>query len=230
VELFSGFLDEVRVFSFAPGAFSTNDLLLNPGRVRTTADFGATSLRQAITKLNATGTPGAINFAVTGTITLASDLPAISNSVTITGPGANLLSMSGGNSFSLFQLAAKTANDISGLTLANGSATNDSGAALYNPGYMTLENCLLVSNTVVGGFVAVVANFGTGTLLVTNCSFFANTIYGGKTIPSPIIQGALAAAAPAWAGRFTRKAQLSLYRVAPFRTTLPQGAMVVMKH
>jgi hypothetical protein len=46
-------------------------------------DSGAGSLRAAITAANGSGTPATINFAVIGTITLASGLPAISNTVTI---------------------------------------------------------------------------------------------------------------------------------------------------
>jgi hypothetical protein len=46
-------------------------------------DSGAGSLRAAITAANAAGTPSTINFTVNGAITLASDLPTITGSVTI---------------------------------------------------------------------------------------------------------------------------------------------------
>lgn len=48
-------------------------------------DSGLGSLRAAITAANAdrSGTPATINFNVSGTITLASDLPIISNDVRI---------------------------------------------------------------------------------------------------------------------------------------------------
>lgn len=52
-------------------------------------DSGAGSLRAAIEAANAlSGTPVTINFAVSGTITLASDLPDVTNSVTIDGTSA----------------------------------------------------------------------------------------------------------------------------------------------
>ena len=66
--------------------------------VSTTADSGAGSLRQAMQDANAAA-GGSITFsAVTGTITLASELPAVSGDITITGPGAKLLKLSGNNS------------------------------------------------------------------------------------------------------------------------------------
>ena len=180
-EFFAGALDEVRVFGFTPGAFSTNYLLLNRGLVTTTADSGPGSLRQAIADLNAGGLPGRITFNVTGTITLASDLPACTVPVNVIGPGTNLLTISGNNSAWLFQLVANATNTIGGLTLANGfTANNNSGAAIYNLGYTIVTNCLFRSNSVVGGFGGAVANFGNGALLATNCTFANNTIRGGN--------------------------------------------------
>ncbi len=180
-----GFLDEVRVFTFAPGAFSTNDLLLAPGWVYSTADSGNGSLRSAITNLNASGA-GSIKFLTNGTISLLSSLPAISNSISVFGPGTNLLTISGNGSNRLFQLAANTTNFVSGLTLASGFTSNDnSGAALYNLGDTVLQSCVLVSNTVVGGFGGAAANFGTGTVLATNCTFANNTVLGGDGANGP---------------------------------------------
>src|ERR1019366_3017892 len=48
-ETFTGGVDEVRVFTFAAGQFSTNDLLVNqPLVVTTNADSGQGSLRAAM--------------------------------------------------------------------------------------------------------------------------------------------------------------------------------------
>lgn len=174
--------------------------------VNTLSDSGAGSLRSAITNLNAGGVAGTITFTVTGTITLGSDLPACTVPMTIIGPGTNLLTISGSNSFRLFQLAANTTNRIGGLTLANGYTANDnSGAAIYNLGYTVVTNCLFTSNTVVGGLGGAVANFGTGTLLATNCTFANNTGRGGNGGPG--YGGDAVAAARGWAGRFTPKAR-----------------------
>lgn len=184
-----GFLDEVRVFTFAPGSFSTNDLLLAPGWVYSKADSGNGSLRSAITNLNATGA-GTINFAVAGTISLQSSLPAISSSVVINGPGTNLLTVSGNGSNRLFKLAASTTNLISGLTLASGfTSNNNSGAAIYNLGDTVIQSCALVSNIVVGGFGGAVANFGAGSLRMTNCAFANNTVRGGNGVSGLSLRG-----------------------------------------
>jgi autotransporter-associated beta strand protein len=58
--------------------------------VSNTNDSGAGSLRQAIINSNAAGGSNTINFATSGTVTLASDLPAITSSVSIAGNGATL--------------------------------------------------------------------------------------------------------------------------------------------
>lgn len=61
------------------------------------------TLRYCITQANASGVVDTINFSVTGTITLASQLPAISHpDLTINGPGANQLTVSGNNAVRVF--------------------------------------------------------------------------------------------------------------------------------
>jgi hypothetical protein len=79
------------------------------------------------------------NLASGGTITFASSLngqtialnPAsgplpISTSLTIQGPGANLLTISGGNAVPVFNITAGTVS-ISGLTVAEGNGINGGG-------------------------------------------------------------------------------------------------------
>ena len=62
--------------------------------VTNTNDSGAGSLRAAITTAN--GDSGdMINITATGTVTLLSALPALAADMTITGPGANILTVSG---------------------------------------------------------------------------------------------------------------------------------------
>ena len=73
------------------------------------------TLRWAIEQLE----PGdTINFAVTGTITLTRHLPALLNTVTVTGPGADLLTIDGAGLYNVFN-AQGTTVIISGLTIAN---------------------------------------------------------------------------------------------------------------
>src|SRR5262245_17028738 len=72
--------------------------------VTNTNDTGTGTLRQAIIDANGMAGADIINFAagVTGTITLGSALPVITGDVTINGPGAGVLTVSGANSFRVF--------------------------------------------------------------------------------------------------------------------------------
>ena len=70
------------------------------------AEIGKTTLRDAITAANATAGADTIAFSVTGTILLESALPNLSDDVTISGPGANVLTVkrdpaAGGGIFTL---------------------------------------------------------------------------------------------------------------------------------
>src|SRR6185369_4947612 len=66
---------------------------------------------------------------LTGTITLASALPNITADVSINGPGASQLTISGNNSFRVFSLTVSSpgAVNFSALTIANGRISNDVG-------------------------------------------------------------------------------------------------------
>jgi hypothetical protein len=72
------------------------------------------SLRAALTSAMSGDT---INFAVTGTITLAGPLPVITEDLVITGPGASALTISGNNQYGVFTVSTGTVS-ISGLTIA----------------------------------------------------------------------------------------------------------------
>src|SRR5262249_45247988 len=87
-----------------------------------------------------------IKFSVTGTIELSDKLPELNGDLTITGPGANLLTVSGAKSYRLFTIInSDTTAAISGLTLSNG---RDSfrGGGIYNSGTLTLTNCTVSGN------------------------------------------------------------------------------------
>src|SRR4030095_16171922 len=78
--------------------------------VANTNDSGAGSLRDAIVNSAAIDT---ITFApgVTGTITLLSALPDLTKNLTISGPGASNLAISGNNAVTVFRI-------VSGVTVA----------------------------------------------------------------------------------------------------------------
>jgi len=94
--------------------------------VSTLSDSGAGSLRQAIADANAAAGADTITFqsAVTGTITLTSGEIDITDSLTIDGPGAAMLSVSGNDSSRIFYIynpaVAPVDVTISGLTLTDG--------------------------------------------------------------------------------------------------------------
>src|SRR6478752_2339963 len=85
--------------------------------VTNTADSGAGSLRQAM--LDSEGSPGAdeIVFAgVTGTITLQTVLPTVRDELAITGPGAEVLKISGNNRSQILVVASGAKIRLSGVT------------------------------------------------------------------------------------------------------------------
>ena len=103
-------------------------------------DSGAGSLRQAIADAN----PGdTIAFDVAGTITLTSGelggVSGISKDLTIAGPGADQLTISGNNASRVFTIVGGSVT-ISGVTVTNGSSA-DVGGGIYNFGdTVTLNN------------------------------------------------------------------------------------------
>lgn len=93
---------------------------------------GSGSLRWAITTANASATINTITFASgnTGTITLTSALPAISDNLTITGAGLTSTIIDGNNLYRPFNISSGKSLTISDMTLKKGQATN--GGLVYN--------------------------------------------------------------------------------------------------
>src|SRR5262249_118206 len=79
-----------------------------------------------------------IDLTVAGTIQVGRALPSLATAVPITGPGADLLKVSGsgsvGPSFRVFTVLASGTVAISGLTIANGFAHNDGGGRHFKWG------------------------------------------------------------------------------------------------
>ena len=108
--------------------------------VTNTNDSGPGSLRQALTIANDGDT---ITFAVTGTIVLTSDGLVIDNDLTISGPGANRLSINGNQAGygCVFGIAHDNTVTISGLTVTNGNCGIYSDHAS-----LTVTNCVVTAN------------------------------------------------------------------------------------
>ena len=152
------------------GAYEISYLLI----VTTTADEEngpGLSLRQAIDIANSAPGADTIEFAVSGTILLdGTELPTITDDLTITGPGAGLLTIDAHGASRILQVNAGVIASISGLTLAHGSA--DDGGAVRNDGTLTLTNSTLVGNAAGsdGG-----ALWNDGTLTVTGSTLAGNS-------------------------------------------------------
>ncbi|MGC2234656.1 MAG: choice-of-anchor Q domain-containing protein [Pyrinomonadaceae bacterium] len=148
--------------------------------VSNTNNTGAGSLRQAVLDSNAAAGSDTIvfdsSFNSPQTITLTSVItinPATGDSLTITGPGANLLTVSGNNATQILALSSGDTASISGMTL-----TQAVTGAISNGGTLTVTNSTFNANTNNGGF-----NEGGGaistrsglSLTVIGCSFTNNT-------------------------------------------------------
>src|SRR5262249_52663914 len=115
------------------GATETVDLV-----VRNTNDSGPHSLRQTILDANAVLGANTITFEPTyfstpRVIALTTGELAISDTLTINGPGATLTTVSGTNASRIFNTGSAptgTSVDISGLTLASGKSSG-AGGAIY---------------------------------------------------------------------------------------------------
>ena len=187
--------------------------LLSTFPVTSTGDDVNTTgtLRWAVAQADAASSPSTIDFNLgtsPATITLSNgvlDLSNTSAAITITGPGANLLSISGNKASGVFQVDGGVAASISGLTITGGSAQyaggglynnggtvslTDStvsgnsaayrGGGLDNKGTATLNGCTISGNSAPGqgnGFGGGLYNRGTATL--TGCTISGNSAAEG---------------------------------------------------
>jgi hypothetical protein len=155
-----------------------------PSTVTTLDDAGPGSLRQAIHDTPAGGT---VDFQpdLTGTITLTSGELAINKNLTIAGPGADVVTVSGNHASRVFDIAVTFTVSISGLTMDDGF-TQEDGGAILNLGTLTVTDCTLSGNFADGGAIGgggVISNGGTvgrGTLTVAGSTISGNTSsFGG---------------------------------------------------
>jgi hypothetical protein len=134
-----------------PAVFTVNALTDTGAGTGLTGD-----LRYCINQTNAMPGDDQINIMVTGTITLAAEgqftLSDISGKTTITGPGANLLTIDAHSASRIFQINKGVTAEISGVTLTNGNAFRG-GGAIQSSGTLTVANSVISGNfaTGVGG-------------------------------------------------------------------------------
>jgi hypothetical protein len=143
-------------------------------------DAGAGSLRQALQDNSGLGGGNTIVFSntVMGTITLGSELTS-DKDVTIIGPGATVLTLSGNNSVRVLNLSVGAVS-VSGLTIANGRSGLGSGAGIYSftafsP--LTIQNCVFSNNVSSGNVGGALYCANPGTIL--NSTFVNNAAANG---------------------------------------------------
>lgn len=147
--------------------------------VTSAADSGPGSLRAAITAANAS--PGAATITLSPdligqTILLATELPVITNSLTLRGfEGVKL--MSGGSARVLAVDADGKTVTLSDLIITGGTSSQNGGGILLSAGTLNLERCIISNSTssASGGGLAIQA--GTAILIdcwITDCSAQAN--------------------------------------------------------
>lgn len=159
--------------------------------------IGNCTLREAIETANGITSPGSdiINFApsVTGTITLNGSALQITSDITINGPGARNLTISGNNLSRVFIVYGTLLNltptaNINGLTIANGRSAiisvdgvslSDGGGILNtNGGRLNLTEVTIRNNhsTTLGGGISTIAILlTTARTTITRSTISANT-------------------------------------------------------
>ena len=166
----------LALFSVVPVFAATLTVTsLADGGVASCAPLSLTcTLRQAIA---AAAHGDTINITATGTIILGGTELVIDKNLTITGPGASSLTISGNLLSRVFLINSGITANISGLTIQNGR-DGYGGGGIFNYGTLTLTNSTLSSNSAYDYGGGIYNEYGTLTL--TNSTVSDNTsTYGG---------------------------------------------------
>jgi hypothetical protein len=158
--------------------------------VTNTNDSGPGSLRQALADAHDGDT---INFAVTGAISLTSGELLITRSVTISGPGANVLAIMrepNAASFRIFHVTPNHTVTIEGLAVINGSILNGFGGGILNQeSTLTINGCAVSGNSALGqqGLGGGIFSNGSGgggfaSLTITDSALSGNVATNGGAI------------------------------------------------
>ena len=195
------FLRALLVFAFALGASRVQvahaaSLIVNSTADNLTAGDGFCTLREAITNANSdsdttsgdcvAGTGNdRITFSVSGTITLASTLPAISDPAGLTIDGAaQSITISGNLMVQVMVANSAAVLMLQTLTIAHGRS-GGSGGGIENNGTLTVTNIIFSTNFGGPGFSVAGGGgiWNTGTLTVINSTFSGNNAdYAGGGI------------------------------------------------
>jgi CSLREA domain-containing protein len=132
-------------------------------------DLSYCSLREAITAANSNAGADTITFSVSGTITLTSSLPPISDTLSIDSSGQNI-TISGANAYQVMYVNNGATLTLNALTVADGYSSY--GGGLDNHGSLTVTNSTFSDNSAVYG--SGLNNENSGTAVISNTTFSAN--------------------------------------------------------
>jgi large repetitive protein len=161
----------------ASATFTVNDLGddsdASPGDGFCLTLGGKCTLRAAIEEANAFPGADTISITATGTIAVGSSL-AISDVVTINGPGADTLAVSGGNLVRVFSTTVGIPVSMTSLAIANGFGQ---GAGINASGRLFLQSVKLYKNytTQQGGAIYI----QNGSLILIGTEMYSNTAQAG---------------------------------------------------
>ena len=127
----------------------------------------------------------AINFqsGLTGTIGLTAALPAIAVDITIDGPGATVITVSGSSSTTvgtIFTIDSGKTVTISGLTISNGKASSSDtgGGGILNNGTLTVNGCTITNNSAASS----INNQGGGIFNGGTLNLYSSTVSDNKAL------------------------------------------------
>ncbi len=153
-----------------------------PSTVANLLDGGPGSLRDAIAN---TPVGGVVDFqpGLTGTITLTSGALTIGNDLAINGPGAGILTVSGDQESTVFDITGGTVA-MSGLTVADGAAVGgELGGGIANNGDLSLTDLVVTGNSSAAVPNGIFNSGGgidnQGQMTITDCVVSGNTSPGG---------------------------------------------------
>src|SRR4051794_10075140 len=144
--------------------------------VTSLANSGAGTLRDA---LAAAADGDTIDFqpGLSGTITLTTGELKVQDAVTITGPGAGVITVSGNHGGRIFYLNdpdPSASITISGLTLTAGVTSNDGGAVFNEGERLTLADMVITQNSSESNGGGVASDDAGSSLTLTNTQVTAN--------------------------------------------------------
>ena len=144
--------------------------------VGNTGDSGAGSLRRAVHDANTSGGADTIVFdpSVTGVIALTGGELDLIDNVSIVGPGAGVVTISGSNSSRIFEVESSVTASFSGLTLTDGLSVQGGAVRVDSGASLVIQSSLLENNQAqLGGAIS-----NEGTLLIQSSTLLGNSAIG----------------------------------------------------